>query len=80
MRQWLRGWIGIVVATLILAFAMPASAQRIVAVGDLHGDYAAYSAILRAARLIDERERWIGGMRRIREALREGSFLKLKSS
>ena len=27
-----------------------------------------------------DRERWIGGMRRIREALREGSFLKLKSS
>ena len=30
-------------------------------------------------RQANDRERWIGGMRRIREALRVGSFLKLKS-
>jgi NAD(P)-dependent dehydrogenase (short-subunit alcohol dehydrogenase family) len=30
-------------------------------------------------RQANDRERWIGGMRRIREALRAGSFLKLKS-
>lgn len=61
MRGWAKGWIGVVLATLFLAFATPAAAQRIVAVGDLHGDYAAYAAILRAARLIDARDHWIGG-------------------
>ncbi|HEX6218342.1 MAG TPA: metallophosphoesterase [Sphingomicrobium sp.] len=38
----------------------PAS-PRIVAVGDLHGDYAAWIAIARAAGLIDARDRWAGG-------------------
>ena len=38
----------------------PAS-PRIVAVGDLHGDYEAWIAIARDARLIDARNRWTGG-------------------
>ena len=37
------------------------TAQRIIAVGDLHGDYEAYETILRAAGLIDGRNRWTGG-------------------
>lgn len=37
------------------------SAQRIIAVGDLHGDYDAWSAIARAAGLVDARGRWRGG-------------------
>jgi len=61
MRAWAKSWIGIVLAAFLLAFTPPAVAQRIVAVGDLHGDHAAFSAILRAARLIDGRDRWIGG-------------------
>lgn len=62
MRAWVRGWLGFVFAAALLAFAAPAAAQqRIVAVGDLHGDHAAYAAILRSARLTDERDRWIGG-------------------
>ena len=35
--------------------------QRIVAVGDLHGDYSAWIGIARGAGLIDGRGRWAGG-------------------
>lgn len=35
--------------------------ERIVAIGDLHGDYENYLATLRAAGLIDDREKWSGG-------------------
>jgi hypothetical protein len=35
--------------------------ERIVAIGDLHGDYENYLAALRAADLIDRRGRWVGG-------------------
>lgn len=35
--------------------------ERIVAVGDVHGAYDRFVAILRAAGLIDKRDRWIGG-------------------
>lgn len=35
--------------------------ERIVAIGDLHGDYANYLATLRAAGLVDQRGRWTGG-------------------
>ncbi|HYN47082.1 MAG TPA: metallophosphoesterase [Allosphingosinicella sp.] len=46
------------------AAAAPGHAQaspRIVAVGDLHGDYGAYREIVRAAGLVDDRDRWAGG-------------------
>lgn len=35
--------------------------ERIVAIGDLHGDLAATRAVLRLAQAIDDRDRWIGG-------------------
>ena len=35
--------------------------ERVVAVGDVHGDYATFVSVLRSARLIDEKGRWIGG-------------------
>jgi hypothetical protein len=41
--------------------AAQTSSQRIVAVGDLHGDYDAWIAIARAAGLVDARNRWAGG-------------------
>ena len=49
-----------------LAFATPTAAapsglHRIVAVGDLHGDFAAWRDIVRAAQLIDGEGHWIGG-------------------
>ena len=36
-------------------------AQRIVAVGDLHGDYSAWIDIARDAQLVDAANKWIGG-------------------
>ena len=35
--------------------------QRVVAIGDLHGDYDAFKALLMEAELINNRGRWIGG-------------------
>ena len=54
-------------AAFLLALALPATLQaqtapqRIVAVGDLHGDYAAWIAIARDAGLIDAANHWSGG-------------------
>jgi hypothetical protein len=47
------------IASLIAAAATAAPA-RIVAVGDLHGDYSAWVDIARDARLIDAKGRWAG--------------------
>ncbi len=56
---------GLVLGALAMcatAAAAPAAEPvRIVAIGDLHGDYAAWRAILSAARLTDSRGRWAGG-------------------
>ena len=41
--------------------AAPAPGPRIVAIGDLHGDFAAWRSIASDARLIDARGRWTGG-------------------
>ncbi len=50
---------------LVLALAAPVAAAEpapsIVAVGDLHGDYEAYAAILTEAGLIDAKGKWTGG-------------------
>lgn len=49
---------------MVAALAWPSLAQqphRIVAVGDLHGDYEAWLDIARDARLIDSNGRWTGG-------------------
>lgn len=53
----------VVVFGVLLCAALPsaASAQRVVAVGDLHGDHAALVDILEAAGLGDDRGRWTGG-------------------
>ncbi len=48
----------------VLALAVPATASalhRIVAVGDLHGDFAAWRDILRATSLVDDNGHWTGG-------------------
>jgi hypothetical protein len=44
-----------------IAAAQPAQPPRIVAVGDLHGDYSAWLGIARAAGLIGAGNRWAGG-------------------
>jgi hypothetical protein len=58
-----------VVFVVLQALTLPAPAadwewkgvERVVAVGDIHGDYAGFLAVLRGAGLIDAKERWIGG-------------------
>lgn len=48
-------------AWLLAVPVWAASSARIVAVGDLHGDYEAWLTIARAAGLVDGRSRWSGG-------------------
>ncbi len=58
MRRWF-----LLIAMLLAAvpaIAQPAP-QRIVGVGDLHGDFSAWIDIARDAGLIDARNKWIGG-------------------
>jgi hypothetical protein len=64
LRIWSR--ICLAVLSAIMLAASPLTAQsvtpgRIVAVGDLHGDYDAWIDIARAAGLIDARNHWAGG-------------------
>ena len=58
IRRWL-------LMALMMLTAIPAAAQtvpaRIVAVGDLHGDFSAWIDIARDAHLIDPANHWIGG-------------------
>ena len=48
-------------SSIMTAPALAAPPQRIVAVGDLHGDYAAWQDIARAASVIDASGHWAGG-------------------
>jgi hypothetical protein len=65
----LRSWVWAMVALFAILLIEPADAApkredsnpRIVAVGDLHGDYDAWLAIARGASLIDRKGRWAGG-------------------
>ncbi len=51
-----------VLLLLLLFSALPAGAQqRIVAVGDVHGDFDALLSILRTAGVVDENLQWTGG-------------------
>lgn len=61
LRLWSR--VCLAVSALMIA-ASPLAAQqpgRIVAVGDLHGDYGVWIAIARDAGLLDAKDRWAGG-------------------
>jgi len=62
MRSWL--WPILVLVAALLPGAMSVRAaepQRIVAVGDLHGDHDAWRAIARASGVMDGKGRWAGG-------------------
>ncbi len=61
MFRQFAGLISLLLATLLPAPLAAAAPQRIVAVGDLHGDYQAWLTIARAAGLIDAGNRWAGG-------------------
>src|SRR5438045_902929 len=60
-RLWI--WLLLVFAAVLVPGAVAAkpAPARIVAVGDLHGDYDAWEAIARAAGLVDAKGRWTGG-------------------
>src|SRR5437660_12234923 len=61
----LRGlWLRLAWLATVLALAIPATAaplHRIVAVGDLHGDFSAWRDILRSASVVDNNGHWTGG-------------------
>jgi hypothetical protein len=61
MVRRLLGLLLLLLAPFDAGEAMAQPSQRIVAVGDLHGDWEAWQAIARAAGLIDARGRWSGG-------------------
>ena len=56
----LLGYVALALALVIPAAATAPTVHRIVAVGDLHGDFSAWRDIARTAQLVDERGRWIG--------------------
>jgi hypothetical protein len=61
-RLWTRlGCLLAVLAVAVSAVAAAAPLHRIVAVGDLHGDFNAWRDIARAAQLVDDKGSWIGG-------------------
>jgi Calcineurin-like phosphoesterase len=55
-----RRWLGVCLA-LFLAAAAAAAAPKIVAVGDVHGDLAAFKTILVEAGVLDSSGAWVGG-------------------
>ena len=64
MRRLLPVWFAIALVAAPEAGPPPdtfTSVGRIVAVGDVHGGYDEFVAILRAARVIDGKHRWSGG-------------------
>lgn len=67
-RRSLRTYATALLAAVATAAGFPAVAQdvwervdRVVAVGDVHGDYGQLLTVLRDASLLDGRERWAGG-------------------
>ena len=69
MRKFLIGACVVVAAAVAVAAAGPTcepqdtwtGVERIVAVGDVHGDYGQFVKVLRAAEVVDEKNNWIGG-------------------
>ncbi|MEO7365859.1 MAG: metallophosphoesterase [Sphingomicrobium sp.] len=68
MIQTIRKWLEFVLIAMVAASSLAASSlagaappQRIVAVGDLHGDFDAWRQIALKANIIDARNRWAGG-------------------
>lgn len=60
MLRWFWLLMAIAIAMVPAAARPQTSPQRIIAIGDLHGDHAAWRAIARAAGLIDGKGKWTG--------------------
>ena len=45
----------------LLCETFPSGVARIVAIGDVHGDLGQFTAVLRSAGLINEKNKWVGG-------------------
>src|SRR5688500_9526644 len=61
MSRWLWLLVAVAISLLPANARSQAAPPRIVAIGDLHGDYDAWRAIAVASGLIDARSRWTGG-------------------
>jgi hypothetical protein len=62
-RIWL-AWIAVAIVAAdrdAVRVGAQGSAQRVVAIGDVHGDLDAFTAVLKRAGLIDDSRRWAGG-------------------
>ena len=77
--KWKRIALLATLALLLVAACPPVFSQdgfdgveRIVAVGDIHGDFSAFTEVLRSAKLIDKRDSWIGGTTHL---VQTGDFL-----
>ena len=67
MRHRRRVALGAVFGLAVAAVAMPSAGAsidppgRVIAIGDIHGEYEGLTTILRESKLIDEDNQWIGG-------------------
>lgn len=61
VKRIMRNAAAVLAAIAMVAAAPPPSAPRIIAVGDLHGDYGAWRDIARGAALIDANGHWAAG-------------------
>src|SRR5215471_14309907 len=53
--------LGCLIVSIALSLASVAATERVVAIGDIHGDLDAFVGILQRAQLIDPSKRWSGG-------------------
>jgi hypothetical protein len=61
MMRYVRLGLLCVLVLALSGLARPARQQRVVAIGDVHGEYEGFVGILQRARLIDPSKRWAGG-------------------
>jgi len=51
----------VLLVVIVASLAAAASPERVVAIGDVHGDFSSLLTILREADLVDATNRWVGG-------------------
>jgi hypothetical protein len=59
--NWSRIALAATVVAVLAVASTVAAGERIVAIGDIHGNYDGFVSILQRARLVDEDAHWIGG-------------------